>query len=170
MKLGYSIIIVILLIAAVFLLVKYTKKPMAQDNSQTENQSAQASTAKDNSNTEVAKSGEVSDQLLMTTTKEGSGDAVKAGDTVSVNYTGYLADGTKFDASADHGAPFKFTVGAGQVIKGWDLGVVGMKKGEVRRLVIPANYAYGEAGYPGVIPPNATLAFEVELLEINPTK
>ena len=85
---------------------------------------------------------------------------------ITVNYTGYFADGTVFDSSVGK-TPFQFTLGAGQVIAGWDVGVKGMKKGEVRRLVIPADMAYGEAGRPG-IPPNSTLAFEVELLEIAP--
>jgi FKBP-type peptidyl-prolyl cis-trans isomerase len=99
--------------------------------------------------------------------KEGSGAAAKSGDTVSVNYLGTLQDGTKFDSSYDRGTPFQFTLGQNNVIQGWELGVVGMKVGEKRRLTIPPELAYGSAGAGGVIPPNATLTFEVELLGIN---
>ena len=97
---------------------------------------------------------------------EGKGDAAKNGDLVSVHYTGWLDDGTKFDSSVDRGQPFQFMVGAGQVIKGWDEGVEGMLPGEKRKLVIPADLGYGEHGAGGVIPGGATLTFDVELLEI----
>jgi FKBP-type peptidyl-prolyl cis-trans isomerase FkpA len=96
----------------------------------------------------------------------GTGQEAKTGDTVSVNYTGWLADGTKFDSSLDRGQPFQFTLGQGMVIKGWDEGVAGMKVGGKRKLIIPPDLAYGSAGYAGVIPPNATLTFEVDLLSI----
>ena len=96
----------------------------------------------------------------------GTGNAVTAGNTVSVHYTGWLTDGTKFDSSVDRNMPFEFTVGARMVIAGWDEGLVGMKVGGKRKLIIPPNLGYGEAGAGGVIPPNATLVFEIELLEI----
>jgi FKBP-type peptidyl-prolyl cis-trans isomerase len=97
--------------------------------------------------------------------KEGMGVEAKKGDTVSVHYTGTLEDGTKFDSSLDRGTPFEFTLGAGQVIKGWDDGIVGMKVGEKRKFVISSEYAYGATGI-GLIPPNATLIFEIEFLGI----
>lgn len=100
--------------------------------------------------------------------KEGAGEAAKNGDRISVHYTGWLENGTKFDSSLDRGQPFGFTLGAGQVIQGWDIGVEGMKVGEKRKLTIPANLAYGSSGAGGVIPPDATLIFEVELSDINP--
>jgi FKBP-type peptidyl-prolyl cis-trans isomerase len=100
-------------------------------------------------------------------TQEGSGAVAKAGQKVTVNYTGYLTDGTKFDSSLNQGrTPFQFALGAGQVIKGWDEGVAGMKIGEKRKLTIPSGLAYGPQGRPPVIPPSATLVFDVELLGV----
>ena len=98
---------------------------------------------------------------------EGDGDIATAGQMVTVHYTGWLTDGNKFDSSKDRNDPFKFKLGAGNVIRGWDEGVAGMKIGGTRKLTIPANLGYGAQGAGGVIPPNATLVFEVELLEIN---
>ena len=98
---------------------------------------------------------------------EGEGDAAEAGRPVSVHYTGWLTDGTKFDSSVDSGQPFQFNLGAGQVIAGWDEGVCGMKAGGKRKLTIPPELGYGTAGAGGVIPPGATLVFDVELLEIH---
>jgi FKBP-type peptidyl-prolyl cis-trans isomerase len=100
--------------------------------------------------------------------KIGTGDAPVAGQTVVVHYTGWLEDGTQFDSSVDRDEPFSFAIGQGNVIPGWDEGILSMKVGGKRQLVIPANLAYGETGSGGVIPPNATLIFEVELLEILP--
>jgi FKBP-type peptidyl-prolyl cis-trans isomerase len=105
--------------------------------------------------------------MTIETTTQGSGDAITNGKTAVVDYVGSLIDGTVFDASKRHGnGGFSFQLGAGQVIKGWDQGVLGMKVGEVRVLTIPADLAYGAQGIPGVIPPNATLTFEVTLLAI----
>ncbi|MBJ6726939.1 FKBP-type peptidyl-prolyl cis-trans isomerase [Geomesophilobacter sediminis] len=96
---------------------------------------------------------------------QGKGASPVAGKVVTVHYTGWLVNGTKFDSSVDRGEPFKFTIGAGQVIPGWDEGVMGMKVGGKRKLIIPPQLGYGAAGAGGVIPPNATLIFEVELLD-----
>lgn len=97
----------------------------------------------------------------------GTGPSPKQGDTVTVHYTGWLTDGTKFDSSVDRDEPFAFVLGTGQVIPGWDQGVATMRVGDKARLTIPPELAYGEQGYPGAIPPNATLMFEVELLSVS---
>lgn len=98
--------------------------------------------------------------------KTGTGPAVKAGDTVVVHYVGQLRDGSTFDSSKPRGVPFDFVVGGGGVIQGWDEGLIGMQSGGVRRLIIPPEEGYGERGAPPLIPPNATLRFEIELLKI----
>ncbi len=98
---------------------------------------------------------------------EGGGAEAQAGQHVSVHYTGWLTDGTKFDSSKDRNDPFDFPLGRGHVIAGWDEGVQGMKVGGTRKLTIPPGLGYGARGAGGVIPPNATLVFEVELLEIH---
>ena len=98
---------------------------------------------------------------------EGQGARPAVGDSVSVHYTGWLKDGTKFDSSRDRGQPFVFAIGRGRVIRGWDEGVSTMRVGGKRKLIIPAHLGYGERGAGGVIPPGATLIFEVELLGVD---
>jgi FKBP-type peptidyl-prolyl cis-trans isomerase FkpA len=102
--------------------------------------------------------------LIIEELKVGTGAEAAAGQYVSVHYTGWLTDGSKFDSSKDRGDPFEFPLGAGHVIRGWDEGVQGMKVGGSRKLTIPSDLGYGARGAGGVIPPNATLVFEVELL------
>lgn len=105
--------------------------------------------------------------LEIKTTQEGTGErVVKSGDNISVHYTGKLTDGTKFDSSVDRGTPFEFQIGQGMVIQGWEQGLLGMKVGEKRTLTIPSELGYGSRGAAGVIPPNATLIFDVELISI----
>ena len=106
------------------------------------------------------------DGLKYTDDQIGTGAEAVPGKTVSVHYTGWLTDGTKFDSSRDRGQAFEFPLGGGRVIKGWDEGVAGMKVGGRRTLVIPPGLGYGTRGAGGVIPPNATLKFEVELLDV----
>ncbi len=143
-KLFLIVVVPILLIAGVyFILQKDNKGPEANNNIQ------------------------YIQGMKIETLKEGIGEIAKNGDSISVHYTGILEDGTKFDSSTDRGTPFTFTLGVGQVIKGWDLGVLGMKVREKRKLTIPPELSYGFQGAGGVIPPNATLIFEVELLGIN---
>ena len=100
--------------------------------------------------------------------RPGSGNVPASGQRVTVHYTGWLTNGQKFDSSLDRKSPFGFKLGGKQVIAGWDQGVVGMKVGGKRKLVIPPAMGYGAKGFPGAIPPNSTLVFEVELMAINP--
>lgn len=114
--------------------------------------------------TEPGEAKTTSDGVKYETLKAGEGAQAQPGQRVNVHYVGTLEDGQKFDSSRDRGSPFAFTLGAGEVIRGWDLGVAGMRIGETRRLTIPPNLGYGSPGSPPAIPPNATLIFEVELL------
>ena len=109
--------------------------------------------------------GATTDKLQIVDEKIGTGEAVKRGDTVEINYVGTLTNGTKFDASADHGGPFTTQIGVGQVIKGWDEGVIGMKVGGKRKLTIPPSLGYGAQAV-GSIPANSTLIFQIELVGI----
>lgn len=119
-------------------------------------------------------SGKAAEEAMVTTPSGlqyvdlvvGSGREAHGGETAIVHYTGTLTDGTKFDSSKDRNAPFPFPLGAGRVIKGWDEGVKGMKIGGIRKLVIPPQLGYGSRGAGSAIPPNATLIFEVELLDL----
>lgn len=122
---------------------------------------------KDDSSTKSASAG-VSEvkELVKEEIKSGSGAEAVVGKKVTVHYTGWLTDGKKFDSSVDRGEPFVFDLGKGHVIQGWDQGVVGMKVGGKRKLTIPSQMGYGERGAGGIIPPNATLVFEVELLGV----
>jgi FKBP-type peptidyl-prolyl cis-trans isomerase FkpA len=116
--------------------------------------------------TAAAEGTRMSNGLNIEDLKVGDGAEATAGKRVEVHYTGWLTNGTKFDSSVDRGKPFGFQLGAGQVIKGWDQGVAGMKIGGKRKLTIPPDLGYGARGAGGVIPPNATLVFEVELLAV----
>ncbi|MEM1009982.1 MAG: FKBP-type peptidyl-prolyl cis-trans isomerase [Myxococcota bacterium] len=105
-------------------------------------------------------------ELNIQEVQAGTGTEAVSGQKVTVHYTGYLTSGEKFDSSVDRNQPFSFTLGAGQVIRGWDQGVAGMKEGGKRKLTIPPEMGYGESGAGNVIPPNATLIFDVELLKV----
>jgi len=154
-----GIIIVIILSAAVYFQIQDNKEMKVVLGIDT-NQNMQNN---QNQNTDLTSQAK---ELKTDILKEGTGQAAKVGDKVTVDYVGTLQDGTKFDSSIDRGTPFTFTLGAGQVIKGWDQGIIGMKVGEKIKLTIPSDLAYGPQGY-GPIPGGATLIFEVELLGIN---
>jgi FKBP-type peptidyl-prolyl cis-trans isomerase len=175
MKLMYSIIIVVIAIVAVTLLLKKNPQNVAYEtgssatNNYMNNEENTSQTVASTVNPSPGETKPSDEELKMTIVKQGSGEAVsKDGDVLAVHYTGYLLDGTKFDSSVDRGTPFVFNLGAGEVIAGWEIGMKGMKVGESRKLTIPGKFAYGERGFPGVIPPNATLVFDVELIAINP--
>lgn len=144
--------------------VDNSKLESQQEKSATEAESTQSKkTPEANNQTNEKKPME----LEIKTTKEGTGSrAVKAGDSIAVHYTGTLTDGTKFDSSVDRGVPFEFVIGQGMVIAGWEQGLLGMKVGEKRTLTIPSEMGYGTRGAGAIIPPNATLVFETELISI----
>jgi len=146
----------VLAVAIAFTLAGCTKGCNKSDNADSSSPSGETATAD---------GGAVTD-LKIEELKVGDGTEAVAGKSVSVHYTGTLTDGKKFDSSLDRGQPFRFQLGAGQVIQGWDKGVAGMKIGGKRKLTIPPHLGYGERGAGGVIPPNATLIFEVELLGV----
>jgi FKBP-type peptidyl-prolyl cis-trans isomerase len=146
------LIIILLVVALIFFLLMKPKESMAPDYSK---------------NTSQISEFKKMDTVKIDILQEGTGEVSKTGDTLSVHYTGTLEDGTKFDSSVDRGQPFSFTLGENRVIQGWEQGMLNMKVGEKRRLTIPSSLGYGSTGAGGVIPPNATLIFEVELLGIN---
>lgn len=129
--------------------------------------SAQQEQSKPQSQTNNSNNNAKTMGLEIKTTQEGTGErVVKSGDNIAVHYTGKLTDGTKFDSSVDRGTPFEFQIGQGMVIQGWEQGLLGMKVGEKRTLTIPSDLGYGSRGAGAVIPPNATLIFDVELISI----
>ncbi len=152
----------ILIIIIIFLLMTYTGsyEPSTSTNTSTTNATSTMSQTSSSSNVSASTTSPLT--------------VAEPGDVVTVNYTGKLADGTVFDSSASHGQPFSFTLGAGQVIPGWDKGLVGMKVGETKTLVIPPSEAYGSQGVKDpttgkyIIPPNATLTFVIQLISVQP--
>lgn len=152
---GIGVVILVLIFGYLLISNKQVKKEEVKESKLTENKM----------DTSVNNSTE-SGKLITEDLKVGEGKEAKSGDSVVMHYKGTLIDGTKFDSSYDRGEPFTTQIGVGQVIKGWDLGVPGMKIGGKRKLTIPPDLAYGERGAGAVIGPNATLIFEVELLDI----
>ncbi len=157
-KLTYTISVVALLFVAYFIYWNDEQKnPVQPDAPLVQNLPLTTETKVMNNETEG---------LLIETIIAGSGEGAQNGQTVEVDYTGTLTNGTVFDSSIPRGQPFTVHLGKGEVIKGWDLGLLGMRVGEKRKLTIPSDLAYGKGGFPGVIPPNATLIFEVTLKAI----
>lgn len=154
--LAIAIILIVIVGGLYFLLLpKKDTGPEQQNNNQPANE-------QQNSN----QSSQIQN-MKIETLKEGTGEGAKNGDTVTVNYVGTLQDGTKFDSSIDRNEPFSFTLGENRVIQGWELGVLGMKVGEKRKLTIPPELAYGSQAVGGVILANSTLVFEIDLLGIS---
>jgi len=148
-NIGIVAAIVVLMLAGLFAVMWFSK----------DNSSGNVNTAMNN---ETPTGGELQKEDIVV----GKGAVAEPGDTVTVNYVGTLADGAKFDSSYDRNKPFTFTLGKGDVIQGWDLGLVGMKEGGKRKLTIPPNLGYGAQGAGDAIPPNSTLIFTVELLKV----
>lgn len=171
-KVVSTIIVIIVVLAFALGLVYLFMKNKNIVSGESGNQSPVAQSSPEAQNTTVAPAtsnmpqASASNGLKIEDEKVGTGAEAVAGKSVTVNYVGTLLDGTKFDSSYDRNQPFTFNLGAGEVIKGWDQGVAGMKIGGKRKLTIPSDLGYGAAGAPPVIPPNATLVFEVELLGV----
>jgi FKBP-type peptidyl-prolyl cis-trans isomerase len=158
-------IFLIILIAAGGVIIFATKKPSYNQSLASPFPTATIEVTTKPTATASAKPAMQTDKLIIQDEKVGTGDGAVTGKKVTVNYAGTLTDGTKFDSSYDRGTPFSFTLGAGEVIAGWDQGVAGMKVGGKRKLTIPSSLAYGPQGN-GPIPGGATLIFEVELLKV----
>lgn len=163
-----KILITLIAIVAVVLGVSFFKgRPVNAPTTKSENKQAVAEERKTAEVSNNQTNNKKAMELEIKTTQEGAGEqVVKSGDTISVHYTGKLVDGTKFDSSVDRGTPFEFQIGQGMVIQGWEKGLLGMKIGEKRTLTIPSEMGYGSRGAGAVIPPNATLVFDVELIGI----
>lgn len=171
-KLTIGVIVAIVLILLITAGAVYYFKPFSNtstnsnysnSNSMSDSNTNSTSTENNNSTQNPAPR---EDGLIIEDSVVGNGTEVKSGDTVKIHYTGKLTDGTVFDSSLPRNQPFETIIGRGMVIKGWDEGVVGMKVGGKRKLTIPPALGYGERGAGNVIPPNATLVFELELLEV----
>jgi len=152
-----SLIILLIIIAAIYLFSQQNKMSLTASLSQSGQSEENQSTPK------IYEIQGMTVEILQ----EGAGESSKTGDTVSVHYVGILEDGTKFDSSIDRDERFSFVLGENRVIQGWELGVLGMKVGEKRKLTIPSSLAYGDRAVGDVIPANATLIFEVELFKVN---
>ena len=153
MKYNKSIVVAVVAVLVIVLLFYFSGKFFPQKEN-------------DSSDNNINKEIVMENGLKVEDVKLGTGAEAKEDNMITAHYTGTLLDGTKFDSSLDRGTPFSFQLGSGQVIAGWDQGVLGMKVGGKRKLTIPPDLAYGEQGIPGAIPPNATLIFEIELLSV----
>lgn len=163
MKINKTAVVITLIVLAVIFAGFYFGGYFKGQNTATNGTETASVNNTTNQMTNNASQPKVDTQII----KEGSGPAAKNGDKLTVNYVGTLKDGTKFDSSIDRGTPFTFTLGAGQVIKGWDEGLLGMKTGEERKLTVPAELGYGAQSPSPKIPANSTLIFDVTLLKIN---
>jgi len=162
----YLILFIVIILVAIFVVQKFGPRSLSGDNAintttQTNATSTQATSTTATSSKKVEEPKLIKEDLII-----GTGKEISTWNTAVVNYRGTLADGVQFDSSYERGQPFSFVVGAGEVIKGWDEGILGMKVGGKRKLIIPPALAYGNRGIPGTIPPKATLTFEVALVDV----
>ena len=158
---GILVVLILIVLTVIFTQKKNDKNPTQATTTESSNQPKAETTPATNENSAPEA------ELKIETTKQGTGTRVtKAGDKISVHYTGTLANGTKFDSSLDRGKPFEFVIGKGTVIKGWDQGLLGMKVGEKRKLTIPPSLGYGAQAM-GAIPANSVLIFDTELIAID---
>lgn len=166
MKVAFIAVLIVLVVIGATYVIKSKSIQTSDTNSQTSLEMQPTPQASANATPKEGGDNMDNNQLKIEDEVVGTGEEAQAGKRVTVHYLGTLTNGTKFDSSVDRGQPFTFNLGAGQVIAGWDQGVVGMKVGGKRKLTIPPELGYGEQGAGGVIPPNATLVFEIELLKV----
>jgi len=166
-KINFTIILIIILAVIVGGIYWFSSSMQNQQSPAGQNQQNQTMSEQNQNQTQQALSAYEIQGMKVEILQEGTGQVTQVGDTVTVNYVGTLEDGTKFDSSIDRGETFSFTLGENRVIQGWELGVLGMKVGEKRKLTIPADLAYGNQAVGDIIPANATLIFEVELVGIS---
>ncbi|MBI5152989.1 MAG: FKBP-type peptidyl-prolyl cis-trans isomerase [Parcubacteria group bacterium] len=162
----YLILFIVIILVVIFVVQKFSSQSLSGYSAQSTTEQINTTSTQATSTTATSSKKVEEPKLIKEDLVVGTGKEIYLWNTAVVNYRGVLADGVQFDSSYERGQPFSFVLGAGEVIKGWDEGVLGMKVGGKRKLIIPPSLAYGDRGVPKVIPPKATLVFEIELLGI----